>query len=121
MSSSVIMARTLIWRTIVAIIRGGNSWGAAFAASTIGAITLHSLHTHRITFGAAARHRVAQALLTRFSQWQRHGPESVAADTTYRNGEFLQWLADQTITPYMRTRASAKRKNSVIDRQVGLA
>jgi len=54
----------------------------------------------------------AQAMLTRFSQWQGRGPESVAADTTYANGEFLQWLADRTITPYMRTRASAKRKNS---------
>jgi transposase len=54
----------------------------------------------------------AQAMLTRFSQWQGRGPESVAADTTYGNGEFLQWLADRTITPYMRTRESAKRKSS---------
>jgi hypothetical protein len=45
----------------------------------------------------------AQAMLTRFSQWQGRGPESVAADTTYSNGD-LQWLADRTITPYMRTR-----------------
>src|ERR1700739_3776655 len=27
-SSSVIMARTLMWRSIVTIIRGGNLWGA---------------------------------------------------------------------------------------------
>jgi hypothetical protein len=36
----------------------------------------------------------------------------VAADTTYGNGEFLQWLADRCITPYMRTRDSIHRKNS---------
>ena len=54
----------------------------------------------------------AQAMLTRFAQWQGRAPESVAADTTYGNGEFLQWLADREITPYMRTRESVHRKNS---------
>jgi transposase len=54
----------------------------------------------------------AQAMLTRFAQWQEREPESVAADTTYGNGEFLQWLADRSITPYMRTRDSIHRKNS---------
>ena len=54
----------------------------------------------------------AQDMLTRFAQWQGRGPESVAADTTYGNGEFLQWLADRSITPYMRTRDSIHRKNS---------
>jgi transposase len=54
----------------------------------------------------------AQDMLTRFSQWQEREPESVAADTTYGNGEFLQWLADRSITPYMRTRDSIHRKNS---------
>ena len=39
-------------------------------------------------------------------------PESVVADTTYGNGEFLQWLADRSITPYMRTRDSIHRKRS---------
>src|SRR5213080_5546960 len=37
---------------------------------------------------------------------------TVAADTTYGNGEFLQWSADRSITPYMRTRDSIHRKNS---------
>ena len=37
---------------------------------------------------------------------------SVAADATYGNGEFLQWLMERSITPYMRTRDSALRKNS---------
>ena len=54
----------------------------------------------------------AQDMLTRFTQWQGREPESVAADTTYGNGEFLQWLAERSITPYMRTRDSIHRKNS---------
>jgi Transposase DDE domain. len=54
----------------------------------------------------------AQDMLARFAQWQGREPESVAADTTYGNGEFLQWLADRSITPYMRTRDSIHRKRS---------
>ena len=54
----------------------------------------------------------AQDMLTRFAQWQGREPESVAADTTYGNGEFLQWLADRGVTPYMRTRDSIHRKSS---------
>src|SRR5450432_1340234 len=54
----------------------------------------------------------AQAMLIRFAEWQGQQPESVAADTTYGNGEFLQWLADRSITPYMRTRDSIHRKRS---------
>src|SRR3954468_6287466 len=54
----------------------------------------------------------AQDMLTRFTQWQGREPESVAADTTYGNGEFLQWLTDRSITPYMRTRDSIHRKRS---------
>jgi len=45
----------------------------------------------------------ARDMLTRFTQWQERTPESIAADTTYGNGEFLQWLADRSITPHMRT------------------
>jgi hypothetical protein len=54
----------------------------------------------------------AEDMLTGFAQWQGRKPESVGADTTYGNGEFLPWLAEREITPYMRTRESAKRKNS---------
>src|SRR5512141_638021 len=54
----------------------------------------------------------AQDMLARFAQWQGREPASVAADTTYGNGEFLQWLADRSITPYMRTRDSIHRKRS---------
>jgi transposase len=54
----------------------------------------------------------AQAMITRFAQWQGREPASVVADATYGNGEFLQWLLDRGITPWMRTRDSALRKKS---------
>ena len=54
----------------------------------------------------------AQDMLTRFVQQQGREPASIAADATYGNGEFLQWLLDRGITPYMRTRDSALRKNN---------
>jgi hypothetical protein len=54
----------------------------------------------------------AQDMLTRFTQWQGREPESVAADTTYGNGEFLQWLADRSITPYMRTRTVSTERTA---------
>ena len=54
----------------------------------------------------------AQDMLTRFARWQGRKPVSVAADTTYGNGEFLQWLLEREITPYMRTRDSVHRKKS---------
>src|SRR5579864_5609523 len=54
----------------------------------------------------------AQDMLTRFAQWQGEVPSSLGSDATYGNGEFLQWLLDRGITPYMRTRDSALRKNN---------
>jgi len=41
----------------------------------------------------------AQDMLARFTAWQGREPASVAADTTYGNGEFLQWLADRKLLP----------------------
>src|SRR3979411_2730093 len=55
---------------------------------------------------------VAQDMLTRFAQWQGREPASVAADATYGNGAFLQWLMERGIAPSMRTRDSALRKNN---------
>ncbi|PYJ79024.1 MAG: IS1182 family transposase [Verrucomicrobia bacterium] len=52
----------------------------------------------------------AQDMIARFAQWQGRTPVSVAADTTYGNGEFLQWLLERDITPYMRD--SVHRKKS---------
>src|SRR5246500_3685152 len=54
----------------------------------------------------------AQDMLTRFVQRQGRKPTSIAADATYGNGEFLQWLLDRGITPYMRTHDNALRKNN---------
>ncbi len=54
----------------------------------------------------------AQDMLTRFARWRGGPPESLAADTTYGHGEFLQWLVERNITPYMRTRDSSHRKRS---------
>jgi transposase len=54
----------------------------------------------------------AQDMITRFVQRQGGEPATIAADATYGNGEFLQWLLDRGITPYMRTRDSALRKNN---------
>ncbi len=64
------------------------------------------------TAARMSQETAAQDMLTRFTQWQGREPESVAADTTCGNEEFLQWLADRSITPYMRTRDSIHRKNS---------
>ena len=54
----------------------------------------------------------AQDMLTRFTEWRGGKAEWLAADTTYGNGKFLRWLWDRGITPYMRTRDSARRKNN---------
>ena len=53
-----------------------------------------------------------QNMIARFAQWQGRHPESVAADATYGNGEFLEWLRERGITPYMRTGDNALRKNN---------
>ena len=54
----------------------------------------------------------AKEMIARFAAWRGLDPESVVADATYGNGEFLQWLMERGITPYMRTRDSALRKNN---------
>ena len=48
--------------------------------------------------------RAAEEMIARFAQWQGKKPQSIAADASYGNGEFLQWLMDREITPYMPTR-----------------
>jgi hypothetical protein len=54
----------------------------------------------------------AKDMIARFAEQQGREPASVAADATYGNGEFLQWLMERGITPYMRTRDIALRKNN---------
>jgi transposase len=40
----------------------------------------------------------AQDMIARFAEWQGRDPASVAADASYGNGEFLQWLMERGIT-----------------------
>jgi transposase len=46
----------------------------------------------------------ARDMLTRFHQQQGRYPQSLAADTTYGNGEMLNWLVEREITPYIRVK-----------------
>ena len=48
----------------------------------------------------------ARDMITRFYERQGRYPESVAADTTYGNGEMLQWLDDRAIKPFIRVKES---------------
>jgi hypothetical protein len=47
-------------------------------------------------------------MIARFVQWQGRKPQSIAADASYGNGEFLQWLMDREITPYMPTQGCCR-------------
>jgi transposase len=55
----------------------------------------------------------AKDMLTRFAHWQNRAPVSVAADTSYGNGELLHWLEQREITPYMHVKENARRKNDL--------
>ncbi len=55
----------------------------------------------------------AREMITRFHQRQRRYPQSLAADTSYGNGELLHWLQEREITPYMRVKENAQRKNGL--------
>jgi transposase len=48
----------------------------------------------------------ARDMITRFYERQGRYPESVAADTTYGNGEMLQWLDDRAIKPFIPVKES---------------
>jgi transposase len=48
----------------------------------------------------------ARDMITRFYERQGRYPQSVAADTTYGNGEMLQWLDDRAIKPFIRVKES---------------
>jgi hypothetical protein len=51
-------------------------------------------------------------MIARFAQWRGSNPQSIAADASYGNGQFLQWLMDREITPYMPTRDAVGRTRS---------
>jgi hypothetical protein len=48
----------------------------------------------------------AREMITRSAQRRGRFPQSVAADTTYGNGELLAWLEERNITPYIRVKES---------------
>jgi hypothetical protein len=48
-------------------------------------------------------------MIVRFAQSQGWKPQSIAADASYGNGEFLQWLMDLEIMLYMPTRDAVGR------------
>jgi transposase len=52
----------------------------------------------------------ARDMIVRFYERYRRYPQSLAADTTYGNGEMLQWLLERDITPYMRVKENPQRK-----------
>ena len=56
--------------------------------------------------------RAAEDMIARFAQWQSRKAQSIAADASYGKGEFLQWLMDREITPYMPTRDAVGRTRS---------
>jgi len=55
----------------------------------------------------------AREMITRFHARQGRYPQSLAADTSYGNGELLHWLQERDITPYMRVKENAQRKNDL--------
>jgi transposase len=59
----------------------------------------------------------AQDMIMRFTDRRGCSPASIAADVTYGNGEFLQWLLDRGITPYMRTRDSIHKERRTLRRR----
>jgi transposase len=56
--------------------------------------------------------RAAEDMIARFAKWQGRKPQSIASDASYGNGEFLQWLMDREIKPYMPTMDAVGRTRS---------
>ena len=55
----------------------------------------------------------ARQMITRSAERRGHFPQSVAADTTYGNGELLAWLEERGITPYIRVKESPAPKTNL--------
>jgi len=53
----------------------------------------------------------AREMIERFHQRQGRQPQTLTADTSYGNGELLHWLEGRGITPYIRVKENAKRRN----------
>jgi transposase len=55
----------------------------------------------------------ARQMITRSAERRGRYPQSVAADTTYGNGELLAWLEERNITPYIRVKESPAPKTNL--------
>ena len=55
----------------------------------------------------------AREMITRSAERRGRFPQSVAADTTYGNGELLAWFEERNITPYIRVKESPAPKTSL--------
>ena len=55
----------------------------------------------------------AREMITRSAERGGRFPQSVAADTTYGNGELLAWLEERSITPYIRVKESPAPKTNL--------
>ncbi len=55
----------------------------------------------------------AREMITRSAEGRGRFPQSVAADTTYGNGELLAWLEERGITPYIRVKESPAPKTNL--------
>jgi transposase len=55
----------------------------------------------------------ARDMVFAFHQRYGHYPQSLAADTTYGNGEMLHWLLEREITPYMRVKEGPHPKDEL--------
>jgi transposase len=55
----------------------------------------------------------AREMIERFHEREGRHPQTLAADTSYGNGELLHWLQERGITPYIRVKENAQRKNDL--------
>jgi hypothetical protein len=55
----------------------------------------------------------AREMITRSAERRGRFPQSVAADTTYGNGELLAWFEERDITPYIRVKESPAPKTNL--------
>ncbi|MGA8305629.1 MAG: transposase, partial [Candidatus Acidiferrales bacterium] len=55
----------------------------------------------------------AREMITRSAERRGRFPQSVAADTTYGNGELLAWFKERNITPYIRVKESPAPKTNL--------
>ena len=55
----------------------------------------------------------AREMITQSAERRGRFPQSIAADTTYGNGELLAWFEERNITPYIRVKESPAPKTNL--------